>query len=69
MGTENWIPTGVSMFDELLKQGIPSGKLNLIVGKSRQIGATWAHTFATKKLHSKWRSERRKEVIKNFFNI
>ena len=65
----NWIPTGISLLDEVLKKGIPSGKLNVIVGKSRQIGATWAHTHATKNLISKWRAERRKEAIKNLFNI
>ena len=64
-----WIPTGNGILDVVLNGSIPSGKLNLIIGKSRQIGATWAHTHATKNLISKWRAERRKEAIKNLFNI
>ena len=70
MGSDgNWIPTGISLLDVVLQKGIPSGKLNVIVGKSRQIGATWAHTYSTQKLISKWRAERRKEAIKNLFKI
>lgn len=36
-----WINTGTWLLDEVISSGIQEGKLNLIVGKSRQTGKSY----------------------------
>lgn len=39
--SQDWIKTGTWLLDEVLKGGIPQGKMNIIVGKSRQTGKSY----------------------------
>jgi hypothetical protein len=55
-----------------MKSGINPNMTNVIIGKSRQVGKSWANAslMAWKNLHSKYeRARLRKESIKRIFNI
>ena len=55
-----------------IKNGIDPNMTNVVIGKSRQVGKSWANAslMAWKNLHSKYeRARLRKESIKRIFNI
>ena len=66
---DKWIPIGNSLLDEVLKNGIPQGKVNMIIRKSRRIGVSYFN-----EIHLNWYKiqmgrEKRLETIKRIFNI
>ena len=58
--------------NNLMKSGIDPNMTNVVIGKSRQVGKSWANAslMAWKNLHDKHERVRlRKETIKRLFNI
>lgn len=39
--SQDWIQTGTWLLDQVMQSGIPQGKYNVIVGKSRQTGKSY----------------------------
>lgn len=38
---QDWIQTGTWLLDQVMQSGIPQGKYNVIIGKSRQTGKSY----------------------------
>lgn len=58
--------------NNLMRSGINPNMTNVIIGKSRQVGKSWANAsfVAWRNLHHKYeRARLRKESIKRIFNI
>lgn len=65
MNDKRLIPTGNLMLDEILKNGILNGQVNMIIGKPRQIGKSY---YNMNYMH--WfRAQKRKQTIKSILNI
>jgi len=66
--SQEWIQTGTWFLDEVLKSGIPQGKMNVIIGKSRQTGKS----YYTQKMYMRqlkyYMMSIRKQKIKNIIN-
>lgn len=39
--SQDWIQTGTWLLDQVMQSGIPQGKYNVIIGKSRQTGKSY----------------------------
>ncbi len=39
--SQDWIQTGTWLLDQVMQNGIPQGKYNVIIGKSRQTGKSY----------------------------
>ena len=59
-----WIEKGNHLLDSFIKNGIPSGDVSVIIGKSRSIGSTYNH----RKLWLEWRKTYRLMKLKRYFN-
>lgn len=59
-----WIDTGSSFLDYCIKEGIPSGKISFVAGKSRSVGKS----LSAKKILIEWKKTHRIMKLTRYFN-
>jgi len=62
--SNTWIKTGNFLLDDYIEEGIPQGKLTMILGKSRQTGKS----MYMMKMLSEWKKANRQMKLKSIFD-
>lgn len=62
--SKEFIETGNSFLDLIIKEGLPPGKMNVLVGKSRNVGKS----FFAHKMLVEWKKTHRLMKLKRYFN-
>ena len=63
--SQDWIQTGTWLLDQVMQSGIPQGKYNVIIGKSRQTGKSYyTQEIYLKQLRYYMMSIRRQKIKK-----
>jgi hypothetical protein len=65
VSNEKWLSSGNLMLDQILKNGISHGQVNMIIGKPRQMG----NSYYNMKYMTWFKAQKRKESIKSILNI
>lgn len=66
--SQDWIQTGTWLLDQVMQSGIPQGKYNVIIGKSRQTGKSYYTQEMYLKQLRYYMMSRRKQKIKKIID-
>lgn len=66
--SQDWIQTGTWLLDQVMQSGIPQGKYNVIIGKSRQTGKSYYTQEIYLKQLRYYMMSRRKQKIKKIID-
>lgn len=67
--SQDWIQTGTWLLDQVMQSGIPQGKYNVIIGKSRQTGKSYYTQEMYLKQLRYYMMSRRKQKIKKIIYL